>query len=152
MGEGFGRISTFASLSQKNGFVFLNLIWTFKAFIWKLIRFDFFFWQTSKQIYRKHKYTEKVWKEFQRFPRFSRKTVLYSSTKFGILMHWTIIYKLIRFDLGFWLTSKQIYRRLKYKEKVLEVFQRLLCFSRKMILHSSTKFGIWSVELLFPSS
>ena len=30
-GEGFGRVSTFASLSQKNGFVFVNQIWHFKA-------------------------------------------------------------------------------------------------------------------------
>ena len=41
--------------------------------------------QTLKQIYRKPKYSKKVFEEFQRLPRFPRKMVLYSSTKFGIL-------------------------------------------------------------------
>ena len=32
-GAGFERVSTFASVSQKNGFVFVNLFWHFKALI-----------------------------------------------------------------------------------------------------------------------
>ena len=80
--------------------------------------------------------------EFQRLPRFPRKMVLYSSTKFGILKPLTIISNHIRFDLGFCQASKQIYRKLEYSEKVLEEFQRLPRFPRKMVLYSSTKFGI----------
>ena len=41
--------------------------------------------QTSKQIYRKLKYKEKVFGEFQRLPRFPQKMVLYWSTKIGVL-------------------------------------------------------------------
>ena len=67
---------------------------------------------------------------------------LYSSTKFGIIKPWTIISNLIRFDLDFWQASKQIYRKLKYREELLEEFQRLSRFLRKMILYSSAKFSI----------
>ena len=113
-----------------------------------LIRFDLGFWQASKPFYRKLKYREKVLEVFQRLTRFPRKMVLYSSTKFGILKPWTIISNLIRFDLGFWQVSKPFYRKLKYREKVLEEFQRLSRFPRKMVLYSSTKFGIlkpWTI-------
>ena len=118
------------------------------AIISNLIRFDLGFWQASKPFYRKLKYREKVLEEFQRLPRFPRKMVLYSSTKFGILKPWTIISNLIRFDLGFWQASKQIYRKFEYSEKVLEEFQRLLRFPRKMLLYSSTNFCIlkpWAI-------
>ena len=118
------------------------------AIISNLIRFDLGFWQASKPFYRKLKYREKVLEEFQRLPRFPRKMVLYSSTKFDILKPWTIISNFIRFDLGFWQASKQIYRKLKYREKVLEEFQRLPRFPRKMVLYSSTNFCIlkpWAI-------
>ena len=118
------------------------------AIISNLIRFDLGFWQASKPFYRKFKYREKVLEEFQRLPRFPRKMVLYSSTKFGILKPWTIISNLIRFDLGFWQASKPIYRKLKYREKVLEEFQRWPRFPRKMVLYSSTNFRIlkpWAI-------
>ena len=107
-----------------------------------LVRFDLGFWQASKEIYRKLKYREKDLEEFQRLPRFPWKMVLYSSTKFGISKPLTIISNLIRLDLGFWQASKQIYRELKYREKVLEEFQCLLRSPRKMVLYSSNKFGI----------
>ena len=107
-----------------------------------LIRFDLGFCQPSKQIYRKLGYSEKVLEEFQRLPRIPRKMVLYSSTKFVILKHLTIVSNRIRFDLGFCQPSKQIDRKLVYSEKVLDEFQRLLRFPRKMILYWSTKFGI----------
>ena len=103
------------------------------AIISNLIRFDLGFWQASKQIYRKLKYREKVLEEFQRLPRFPRKMVLYSSTNFRILKPWAIISKLIRFDLGFWQASKQIYRKLEYSEKVLEEFQRSPRFPKKWL-------------------
>ena len=112
------------------------------AIISNLIRFDLGFWQASKPFYRKLKYREKDLEEFQRLPRFPRKMVLYSSTKFGILKPWTIISILIRFDLGFWQASKPFYRKFKYREKVLEEFQRLPRFPREMVLYLSTNFRI----------
>ena len=39
-------------------------------------------------------------------------------------------------------TSQQIYRKLKYRHKVFEEFQRLPRFPRKMVLYSSTTIGI----------
>ena len=101
-----------------------------------------------KKIYRKFKYREKVLEEFQRLPRLIRKMVLYLSTKFGILKPWTIISRLIRFDWGFSQTSKQVYRKLQYRENVLEEFEHLPCFFKKMVLYSSNKFGIlkpWTI-------
>ena len=113
-----------------------------------LIRFDLGFWQASKPFYRKLKYSEKVLEECQHLPRFHRKIVLYSSTNFRILTPWIIISNLRRLDLGFWQTSKPFYRKLKYREKVLEEFQRLDHFPRKMVWYSSTKFFIlqpWAI-------
>ena len=81
-------------------------------------------------------------------PCFPRKVVLYSSTNFCILKPWAIISNLIRFDLGFWQASKPFYRKLKYREKVLEEFQRLPRFPSKMVLYSSTNFCIlkpWAI-------
>ena len=112
------------------------------------IRFDLGFWQASKLFYRKLKYREELLEEFQRLPRFPRKLVYYSSTKFGILKPWNIISNLIRFDLGFWQASKQIYRKLRYREKVLEEFQHLSRFPRKIFLYSLTNFCIlkpWAI-------
>ena len=57
---------------------------TFKKFEKAIITVNWDFFQTSKQIYRKHKCKEKLFGEFQCLPCFPRKTVLYSSTKFGI--------------------------------------------------------------------
>ena len=107
-----------------------------------LIRLDLGFWQASKQLYGKLQYSKKVLEEFQRLPRFPRKMVLYWSIKFGILKVWTIISKLIRFDLHFWQSSKSTYIRLKYRENNLEEFQHLHHFPKKMVLYSSKKFGI----------
>ena len=98
-----------------------------------LIRFDWGFCQPSKQIYRKLEYSEKLLEEFQRLIRFPRKMVLYSSTKLGILKTLTIVSNLLKFDLGFWQPSKPFYRKLKYREKVLEEFQRLPQFPRQMV-------------------
>ena len=106
------------------------------AIISNLIRFYLRFWQASKPFSRKLKCRKEVSEEFQRFLRFPRKMVLYSSTNFCILKPWAIISNLIRFDLGFWQASKPFYRKLKYREKVLEKFQRLPRFPRKMVLDS----------------
>ena len=110
-------------------------------------RFDLGIWQTLKQIYRKLQYREKVFIEFQSFPGFPRKMVLYSLTKFGFLKPRRDMQSLRRFDLCFWETLKLFYRRFKYRENVFGEFQGLPRFPRKMILYSSTKFGIlkpWS--------
>ena len=113
-----------------------------------LKRFHLGFWQASKSFYRKLKYRKKVLEEFQRLPRFPRKMVLYSSTNFRILKPWAIISNLIRFDLGFWQAWKPFYRKLKYREKVLEEFQRLSRFPRKIVLYLSTNLCIlkpWAI-------
>ena len=116
----------------------------------KLIRFDLGFWQASTLFYRKFKYREQVLEEFQRLPRFPRKMVLYSSTKFGILKPLTIVSNVVRWDLGFCQPSKQIYSKLGYSEKVLKGFQRLFRFPRKTVLYSSTKFGILKSWTIIP--
>ena len=110
------------------------------AIISNLIRFDWGFWQASKPFYRKLICREKVFEEFQRFRCFSRKMVLYLSTNLRILKAWAIICNLIMFDLGFWQRSKPFYRKLKYREKVLEEFESLPRFPRKMVLFSSSNF------------
>ena len=109
-----------------------------------LRRFNLRFWPASKPFDRKLKYREKVLEEFQRLSRFPRKMVLYSSTNFRILKPWAIISNLIRFDLGFWQSSKPFYRKLKYREKVLKEFQRLPRVPRKIVLYSWTNFLILS--------
>ena len=110
--------------------------------IQSLGRFDLVFWQISKQIHRKLQYRDKTLEEFQGLFLFSRKVVLYSSTKFGLLKTWTNIKSLRKFDLGFWQTSKQIYQKLQYREKVFREFEGLCRFPRKMIVYSSAKFCI----------
>ena len=118
------------------------------AIISNLIRLDIGFCQASKPFYKKLKYKEKVLEKFQRLPRFPRKMVLYSSTNFHIWKPWAIISSVIRFHLGFRQASKPFYRKLKYKEKVVEEFQRLRRFPRKMALYSSPNFRIlkpWAI-------
>ena len=165
------------------------MLWTN---IQSLRRFDCGFWQTSKQIYRKLQYKEKVSGVFQGFPWFGREMNLHSSTKFGIkkpwisipwrkrlelgfwkiseqiyrklhyrkkvfvtfpekwfyihrsnlALYWTNIKSLRKFDGEFWQTSKQIYMKLQDREKDFGEFQGWLHFPRKMVLYSSTKFGI----------
>ena len=125
------------------------LYWSTKLGILKLRtnlesfrRIDLGYWQTSKQIYRKLQYKEKVSGEFEALSPFSRRIVLYSLTKFRILKPWTNIAWPKRFEFGFSQTSKQIYRKLQYKQKSFGEFQGLSRFPRKMVLYSSTKFGI----------
>ena len=74
---------------------------------------------------------------------FARKMVLYSFNKFGIFRSWTNIQWLWKFDLGFWQTSKLVYRKLKNSEKVFWRFQSLHPFPRKMVLYLWTKFCIF---------
>ena len=118
------------------------------AIISNFLRFDWGFWQASKPFYWKLKYKKKVLGDFQHLPRFPRKKVSYSSTNFRILKPWAIISNLIIFHLGFWQASKLFYRKLKYRKKVLEEFQRLRRFPRKMVLYLRTNSGIlkpWAI-------
>ena len=115
------------------------------------MRFDLGFWQTSKPFYRKLKYTEKVFKQFQRLSPFSRKMVLYLSSNLHILKPWAIISNHIRFDLGFWQAWKPFYRKLKYREKVLKEFQCLPRFPRELVLYSSTNFCNLKPWAIIPS-
>ena len=94
-------------------------------------KFHLGFWQTWKQIYMKLKYRENAFGEFQDFSHSPRKMVLYSLTKFGIVKPWTNIPWLWRFDLGFWVISKQIYKKLLFKEKILESSKVCLVFPEK---------------------
>ena len=151
----FSRLLSLVSLSQKNGFVFVDQIWHSKAsnqYQNQLRRFDLSFWQTPKQIYRQLQYKEKLFEEFQCLPHFPREMVLYWSTKFGILKPWTNILSLLKFDSWIWQTSKQIHRKLQYREKGFGEFWPWPSFPRKIVLYSSTKFGIpktWT-NILWP--
>ena len=118
------------------------------AIISNITRFDLRIWQAQKPFHRRLKNREKVLEEFQRLRRFNRKKVLYSSTNFRILKHWTIISNFMKVDLGFWQSSKLFYRKLNYMENVLEEFQGLPLFPKKMFFYSSTNFRIlkiWTV-------
>ena len=84
--------------------------------------------------------------DFWSFSGFSRKMVVYSSTKFGIRKPWKKLASLRRLNLGFWQTSKQIYRELQFREEFFGEFEALPRFWTKMILNSSSKFGILKPE------
>ena len=119
------------------------------AIVSNVISLDLGFWKASKPSYRKLKYRENVLEEFQRLPRFPRKVVFYSSTNFCILKPRAVVSNLIRFDLSFWQASKPIYRKLKYRQKVLEEFQRLPRFRWKMVFSPSSNFRNWKPWAIF---
>ena len=112
-------------------------------------RFQLGFWQISKQIYRKVQYRENVFREFQALPRFSRKMVLYLLTNFDIIRPWTSIQTPRRFNLGFWQTSKQIYIKLEYSEKILGRFNVSLTFPQNCISISQPNLVFESLEPIF---
>ena len=101
------------------------------------------FSQTPKPVYRELQHGEKIFSKFQSQPRFPRKVILYSLTKFVIIKTWTNIQWLSRLDLCFLQTSRQIYRKLQCTEKIFEKFQHLPRFFRKMVLDSWSKFCIF---------
>ena len=106
-GEIFCEVSTFVSLSQKNGFVFIDqfgIIKTGTNIPW-LRRFDFCFLQSSKLIFRKLQCMEKVFGKFGSLLCFPRKMFFYSLSKFYIFEPLTNIHLLRKFDLRFWQTS-----------------------------------------------
>ena len=98
-------------------------------------------WQLNIQ-HSQHLKKQKVFGESQGLPRFPRKMVCYFLTKLNIIKLWTNIQSLKGLNLGFWQTSKQTYRKLKYRGKVSGDVQGLPCFPREMVLYRSTKFGI----------
>ena len=98
--------------------------------ITRLRRFDLGFWQSSKQVYREIWCRETFFGKFKGLSCFSRKMVLYSSTKFGIIKLWTNIPWIRSFDLVFSQNQKQIYWKLQYREYVFEKFQGFSRFSR----------------------
>ena len=68
--------------------------------------------------------------------------VLYSSSKFKIIKLGANIQSLRIVDLGFWQISKQIYRKLEFKDKPFKKYQGLSRFPKKLILYWWTKFDI----------
>ena len=93
---------------------------------------------------------EKVFADFGALPHFSRKLILNSSSKFGILKPWTNPPWPRRFQLGFWQILLQIDRKLQYLEKTFVEFQGLFRFPRKIVLYLSTNFGIRKTWTNFP--
>ena len=85
-GEILWEVSTFGFLSQKN-VLFVEQFCIFETFRNNQLqrRFNLSFWQTSEQVYRKLQHGKKIFAKFQSQPRFPRKMVLYSLTKFGII-------------------------------------------------------------------
>ena len=74
-----------------------------------------------------------------------KKMVLYSLSKFDILNHCTNIQSLRRLELRFWQTSKEIYKKLQYEEKLFSKFQGLPRFLKETDLYSSRKFHIFEL-------
>ena len=142
--ESFQEVLTFASLSQKMVLYWLSKFCIFKPFtkIQSHRRFDLGFWQTSGQVYKNLQHGEIIFAKFQSQPRFPRKLVSYSLSKFVIIKTGSNILWLRRFDFHFLQASQQVYRKPQHKEKVFGEFQGLPRFPRKMILYSLTKFGI----------
>ena len=79
---------------------------------------------------------------FQGLLHFSRKMVLCWLSQLCILEPFTNIQLLRRFDLSFWQTSQEVYRKVQHEKKIFPKFQGQLCFPRKMVLYSLTTFGI----------
>ena len=119
----------------------------------KLVRFNLVFWQTLEQIYRKLKYRESFFGEFQGLPRFRWKMVLYSSTKFDIWKPWTNIPYVLRWDLGYWQASKQSYRKLNYRGIFFGKFESLVeGFLKKYLFILRPGFEFCSLLSIFNGS
>ena len=116
-----------------------------------LKRFDYGFWQTSKEIYRKLEYKEKAFVEFLNLPRFPRKKILHTLIKFGILKPWTNTACPRCLELGFWQTSEEIYRKIQYREKLLESLTFTLCliFPKKSSCICQPSLAFYSLEPIF---
>ena len=78
---------------------------------------------------------EKIFVKFQSEPCFPRKMVLYLLTLICIFEPFTNIELLRKFDLCFWQTLEEVYRKLQHEEKISAKFQNQTHFPRKMVLH-----------------
>ena len=58
------------------------------------------------------RFEQKIFGKFQGLSSFTRKIALCSLTKFCVFESCTNIQSFRRFDIGFWQTLKQVYRKL----------------------------------------
>ena len=88
-GEGFERVSTFASCSQKNSFVFVNQFPDFKSFrhYFQPDKIQFGLLTGFKTILQEAQIQGECSASLSMFTSLSQKILLYSSTKFFILNH-----------------------------------------------------------------
>ena len=107
-----------------------DIINTWTNILW-LRRFDLCFIQTSKGIYRKLQYTEKVFGKFQRLPRFTKKMVLYSSSKFCNSESFINSQLHKNSDWDFCQISEQVYRISDMKRKFSQSFKASTFFPEK---------------------
>ena len=82
------------------------------------------------------------WGETSSFALLYQKIVLCLLTKCFILEPCSNIESLRRFYLGSAQTIKQVHREPQYGKKVFRKFQCQPPFPRKLVLHSSVKFGV----------
>ena len=143
-------VAPFYTTSQRRCSGKMVLYWSSKFCIFESFtniqshrRFNLGFWNTSEQDYRELQHGEKILAKFQ--SQLPEKWFCISLTKFDILKHCTNIQSLRRLELRFWQTSKQIYRKLQYEEKLFSKFQGLPRFIKKTDLHSSRKFYIFEI-------
>ena len=145
----------FASLFQKNSFVFANQLWHFKALNQYSVAYKirFSLWQTSEQICWNFKYRENVFGKFQGLPRFSYKTFFYSLTKFGSFQSFTNIQWLRRLYLGFWLNSKQAFKKSQsICVKNFWKVSRIASFLIKWLCNRRANIGFLSLVSIFNHS
>ena len=136
--------SKLALLTQKNVFVFIDQIWHQKglnqcSMAQKIQLTLFADFKTNLQ--KTTIYRERFFEKFQHLLCFPRKMVLYFLTKFCIFEPFTNIQAHRTFDLGFWSTSEQVYRKLQHGERNFAKFESQLWFPRKMVLYLLTKFS-----------
>ena len=99
-----------------------------------------------KTIYRKMKFKVKRFSRNQGFSRIPRRMVLYLSTKLSIFYPFANFQSTRTFDLGFWQTSKLIYRKPQYKENVLTDFKLAVAFPKKWFCFYWPNSALWSLE------
>ena len=100
----------------------IQKIWKTK----KTVNWDFS--QTPKQVYRKLQHGGKIFAKFQGQPPFSRKVVLYSLTKLGIIKTWSNIPWLRRFDLHLSRLQNKFIGNYNIQRKFSESFNVSLAF------------------------
>ena len=146
------RVLSFASFPQENQFALAIQIWHSKVLKqYSMVRnISFKLLTDFKSRFTGNSNLEiKLLKSLKVNLLFPGKIIFYSWTKLGILKPWTKIPWSRRFELGFWQTSKQFDRKLQYTDNFFGEISALPRFDRKMILYSSSKFGIRKAEPIF---